>query len=1065
MRFFSAFPMLGLTILGPVSIGSLHAAPTPDPMTWNSPPAAVPGPAGETKITMTATTATDPNGVEYYFDETSENPGGTDSGWQASPIYTDDGLTPGTTYSYNVKARDLIDLLETTVSTPDASATTTADDGTQPLIYEPFNYPVGGLNGASGSSEIGLDGVWTANASALVASGSLSHGSLPTAGNSIGGLSGGSNNFGGARTVSASALTGNGLLDDGAVLWFSVIMGYDSGGNRTNSRLALVLADESMNGGNFNFWFDTPGATGLGVTLGNFSGAGKFAATEIRDSTFGDGTAGNVVGTVSSAVLPSANTNVDTALVVGKITWGATPADPDLIELFLPGTDLAFPDTSTPVSTLSVTVDQSGYDTITWARGDKMVMDEVRFGASYHDVIQSDLVTTPDNASPTPDPASFAVVPTAIDDANVTMTATVANDPSEVEYYFAETTGNPGGDDSGWQTSPSYVDTGLSPSTLYTYTVQTRDKSVANNTGTVSAPENVTTPAVDTTPPTPDPMTFATAPTAISNTGITMTADIATDNTYGVEYFFDETSGNPGGTDSGWQASPTYTDDGLDPNTSYTYTVTARDTGPGLNEGTASGPESTSTLPTDNNAPAPDPATWATPPTAVSDTEVTMTATTATDDQYGVEYYFANRSIINGSHDSGWQDSPTYNDTGLTAFTSYTYQVRVRDKSYANNETAGSDSLPVVTHVPAGVVAPTLLGGPHYILGSDNTGGANFKVSVTPGAGRYSGTTGALGPVYSSFGDGTVLDHRFFHERPALDNVIEAYSVGSPGLISDVATADTDIQNSSWASVWAAADPGFDFSANPADFTLDTGFINVTPTVTGSINISGMSQGIIYFIYGAYRNTPDIDLVMSGPGQTDVTLDNIGNNDGANNNENYIVAVSFLNAGDYNTIGYTFNSSNGRFMGVVLDGESTGGPASPYTAWASTNAPTTGEDPSADEDGDGVSNGVEFVLGGTIAANDLDKLPTVSEDGTNMSFSFVRDQDSIHASTSVSIEMSTDLATWDTLPSPYAVPDTATAGPPVAGVDKEDGTDTVTLTVAKTPDAKKFARLKVVITP
>ena len=45
------------------------------------------------------------------------------------------------------------------------------------------------------------------------------------------------------------------------------------------------------------------------------------------------------------------------------------------------------------------------------------------------------------------------------------------------------------------------------------------------------------------------------------------------------------------------------------------------------------------------------------------------------------------------------------------------------------------------------------------------------------------------------------------------------------------------------------------------------------------------------------------------------------------------------------------------------------------------------------------------------------------------------------------------------------MPNTPTAGPPVAVVDNGDGTDTVTLTVAQAPDAKKFARLKVVITP
>ena len=51
--------------------------------------------------------------------------------------------------------------------------------------------------------------------------------------------------------------------------------------------------------------------------------------------------------------------------------------------------------------------------------------------------------------------------------------------------------------------------------------------------------------------------------------------------------------------------------------------------------------------------------TFASPPTAISSTEITMTATTAVDPS-DVEYYFANRTI--SGHDSGWQDSTTYAD-------------------------------------------------------------------------------------------------------------------------------------------------------------------------------------------------------------------------------------------------------------------------------------------------------------------------------------------------------------------------------------------------------------------
>jgi len=56
-------------------------------------------------IEMTATIATDDNGVQYFFD--SNTPGAHDSGWLDSPNYVDIDLDPDTVYCYRVKARDL----------------------------------------------------------------------------------------------------------------------------------------------------------------------------------------------------------------------------------------------------------------------------------------------------------------------------------------------------------------------------------------------------------------------------------------------------------------------------------------------------------------------------------------------------------------------------------------------------------------------------------------------------------------------------------------------------------------------------------------------------------------------------------------------------------------------------------------------------------------------------------------------------------------------------------------------------------------------------------------------
>jgi len=102
-------------------------------------------------------------------------------------------------------------------------------------------------------------------------------------------------------------------------------------------------------------------------------------------------------------------------------------------------------------------------------------------------------------------------------------------------------------------------------------------------------------PPVESDPPTPNPATFDVAPTASGITTIKMTATTGTDVSGGIQYLFTETSGNPGGTSSGWISSPYYEDDGLNADTEYTYTVTMRDIH--SNAGTVSAPASATTDP------------------------------------------------------------------------------------------------------------------------------------------------------------------------------------------------------------------------------------------------------------------------------------------------------------------------------------------------------------------------------------------------------------------------------------------------------------------------------------
>jgi hypothetical protein len=140
--------------------------PTPDPMTWASPPATV----DAFSITMTATTASDPNGVQYYFECTAG--GGNDSGWVDSPIYVDTGLQPNTLYTYRVKARDKsVNHNESGWST-EASATTSSN-----VIYVydiTMGYGTAPGNKYFGQATVWIKGAGGANIVGAVVSGDWS---------------------------------------------------------------------------------------------------------------------------------------------------------------------------------------------------------------------------------------------------------------------------------------------------------------------------------------------------------------------------------------------------------------------------------------------------------------------------------------------------------------------------------------------------------------------------------------------------------------------------------------------------------------------------------------------------------------------------------------------------------------------------------------------------------------------------------------------------------------------------------------------------------------------------
>lgn len=107
-----------------------------------------------------------------------------------------------------------------------------------------------------------------------------------------------------------------------------------------------------------------------------------------------------------------------------------------------------------------------------------------------------------------------------------------------------------------------------------------------NNTALTISQYRESIPVIDDfDPPQPDPLAFDSPPTAIDSTSITMTAAGTIDASLPVQHFFEETTGNPGGTTSGWQNPNSYVDFSLTPNMQYCYRVKARDSNGVPNEG------------------------------------------------------------------------------------------------------------------------------------------------------------------------------------------------------------------------------------------------------------------------------------------------------------------------------------------------------------------------------------------------------------------------------------------------------------------------------------------------
>ncbi len=148
--------------------------------------------------------------------------------------------------------------------------------------------------------------------------------------------------------------------------------------------------------------------------------------------------------------------------------------------------------------------------------------------------------------------------------------------------------------------------------------------------------------------------------------------------------------------------------------------------------------------------------------------------------------------------------------------------------------------------------------------------------------------------------------------------------------------------------------------------------------------------------------------------------------------------------------GYTLKYDvSGAQIRLVKDG---------FAAWATANG-LSGDD-TADFDHDGLSDGVEYVLGTSPTTPSTSAAPVSATPGANFTFTFTRSRANMTEDVSTDIEVGTDPAALNIT---YHVGNDTASSTSGVTVVNNGATDTVTLTLVRAPDFTKFARLRVTV--
>lgn len=256
----------------------------------------------------------------------------------------------------------------------------------------------------------------------------------------------------------------------------------------------------------------------------------------------------------------------------------------------------------------------------------------------------------------------------------VTATGTFTNLGVDNSALYFEVTPYGGFNSNVWTQNATIFLDNLTPGT--TYFVRAKSRNRLGDEGPYGSTFSQTTSGSsgggDTTPPSPNPMFFASLPAPDSASTISMSATSAIDvQSPPVQYYFESASGL--GHDSGWSFSQFYSDFVFSPNSEITYRVKARDSAFPPNETFASSDATTATL-----IETPSSVFFGT----VASDSIVVNAGGFFSNLFAGQsgLYYEMLPDVAGSGANVWTQNQTITVIGLMPGTTYTFRVKARNR-------------------------------------------------------------------------------------------------------------------------------------------------------------------------------------------------------------------------------------------------------------------------------------------------------------------------------------------------------------------------------------------------